>query len=78
LLLQGQAFGAGLGEAGGVANSAACVDGGQLGHARKRQLTVGGDEDSVRPARQVGDVAHARHAFEVVMLRIDQPHLPLV
>ncbi|MNZ62888.1 hypothetical protein D3C78_810220 [compost metagenome] len=78
LLLQGLAFGAGFGKARGVADRPAGTLGRQLGHAGQGQLAVGGDEHRIRCTGQFADAAHARHAIEAVVLRVDQPHLPLV
>ncbi len=72
--LQGLALFAGFGEAGGVADGAAGIPGGQFGDGLNGQVAVGGDEHRVRPFGQLGDAAHAGHAFEFVVLRVDQPH----
>ncbi|MNP38530.1 hypothetical protein D3C76_1320460 [compost metagenome] len=74
-LLQRLAFLAGFGEAGGVADGAARAFFGEFGDGIEGQFTVGGDEHGVRAARQIGHRTYAGHAFQFVMLRIDQPHL---
>ena len=45
------AFGAGLGEAGGIADGTTSIPGGQLGHGLHSQVAVGGDEHRVRSFR---------------------------